>query len=176
MKTRKTAIIAIVALALICAVLIVLLIKPPFLSWATVRLYLGDRMTVSLHVTVDGTDASVSRESGDYRLSGSPGDYTLSARANDKEAYEYTLSVKSKSGESFPVTVRYAHFNWWEIIEGDVTLEIDTETNRYKYHNTFTYTAEEGGEDGNGTKYSYKDGSNSGAKKIDDGIIINFGY
>ena len=172
---KKKIIIPVVIIAVVCAVLLTLLIKPPFLNWLSVRLYLGDRFTMDLHVTVDGEDATVSRESGEYRLKGSSGNYTLSARANDKKSYEYELSVEGKNGDIFPVTVRYQHFNWWEIIDGDVTLEINTETNRYKYNGTFTYTAEEIDDENNST-YLYKDGSCSGANSLDNDIVINFGY
>lgn len=144
MKKRKTAIIAIVALALICAVLIVLLIKPPFLSWATVRLYLGDRTKINFHVASDGKPTSMTRsENGEYRLSGSPGSYTFSARTNDYAIYEYELMIDPGDGNMIPLSISYQHFNWWEIMEGEVYIDFNTENKNYSIKQEYKYTADE---------------------------------
>lgn len=109
-------------------------------NYFNVRAYTGDRVTVHCHVTVDGKPAIVTYADGS-KLSDENGMYTLAARANDYDVYEYALKIQSKD-ISIPLKLTVKHWNWWEIMESDLYIDINTKDETYSTHESYGFTAE----------------------------------
>ena len=145
-KKRKW--ILIVAIILIVVIIIpIIVIKGVFGSkanadWLSVRAYQGDRITVNLHVTIDGEPATVKENGIGFNLNNNDDFQTLTDRANDYNNYEYSLIIANENSKDIPLNITVRHWNWWEIVESDLYIDIDTKTQSYKTHETYCYTAE----------------------------------
>ena len=174
---KRTVIILISLLVIICGVLLFLQMKPPVLNWLTVRLYLGNRATVDMHVTVDGEAASVSRNGGDgFMLKGKAGEYTLTAKASDYDNYTYGLMIEGKNGDTYPIKLIYQHWNWWEILKDELTINVDSSSKAIIVNEKYNVTLEELDGEGN-SNYFYKSGTKPGIRlPIDQNAEIYIGY
>ena len=148
METRKKKRIIIATVVLMIVIILpVLVIKSVFgfqpddASWFNVRAYQGNRITVNLYVTVDGNPAKLTKNGIGFHLESNDGFHTLTDRANEYNTYEYALTIHH-TGRSIPLLITVNHWNWWEIVESDLYIDIDTKTNTYKTHETYRYTAE----------------------------------
>ena len=131
-----------------------LFVKTERISWFSVRAYRGDRITVNLHLTIDGEkpDVEISEDSG-FRLYNDEKETVLKALADSYDTYECSLFLKGK-GKSIPLKLIVRHWNWWEIIESDLYIDIDTKTNSYTTYEIYRYTAET--DDFGNINYHYK--------------------
>lgn|GEM_PF-6207103 len=145
-KRKRIIIVAVVLIVIIVSPVIVIKsifgFKPDDASWLNVRTYQGNRITVNLYVTVDGEPAKLIKNGIGYNLKNNDGSQTLADRANDYNTYEYSLKINSGKGKSIPLNITVNHWNWWEIVESDLYIDIDTKSNSYKTHETYRYTAE----------------------------------
>ena len=146
-KKRKW--ILIVAIILIVVIIIPIMVikgvfgSKPNADWLSIRAYQGDRITVNLHVTIDGEPATVKENGIGFNLNNNDdGFQTLTDRANDYNTYKYSLTIVNENGELIPLSITVNHWNWWEIVESDLYIDIDTKTQSYKTHETYCYTAE----------------------------------
>lgn len=146
-KIRKRIIIvAVVLIVIIVSPVIVVKsvfgFKPQDASWINVRAYQGNRITVNLYVTIDGEPAKLTKSGSGFKLENNDGFQTLTDRANDYNTYEYSLKVNSDNGQSIPLNITVNHWDWWQIVESDLYIDIVTKTNSYKTHETYRYTTE----------------------------------
>ena len=149
MKNKKHKLIIIVAVVLIVIIVSPVIViksvlgfKPQDASWLNVRAYQGNRITVNLYVTVDGEPAKLTKNGIGFNLENNDGFQTLTDRANDYNTYKYSLKISSDKSKSIPLNITVNHWNWWEIVESDLYIDIDTKTQSYKTHETYCYTAE----------------------------------
>ena len=144
-KKRKWLIISGIIIAIILIILIfvksVFGLKPDDASWLNVRAYQGNRITVNMHITIDGAPANLKQNGIGYTLKSNDGFQTLTDRANDYNTYDYSLIINNND-KSIPLHITVNHWNWWEIVESDLYIDIDTKSNSYKTHETYRYTAE----------------------------------
>lgn len=159
MKKKKRKWIIIVAVVLIVIIIApVIVIKSVFgfksddISWFSVRAYQGDRITINLHITVDGEPAKLKKKGTGFHLKSNNGFHTLTDRANDYGNYEYPFIIKCNDGKSIPLNIVVNHWDWWQIVESDLYIDIDTKANSYKTHEIYCYTAEN-------PIYHYKNGT-----------------
>ena len=111
------------------------------LNYYTVRAYTGDRITINMHVTVDGKPVETVSDKRNMRLDFN-GSYTeLKDRAASYDTYEYPMIINSRD-RGIPLNITVRHWNWWEIIESDLYIDIDTDSNTYTTHEEYKYTAE----------------------------------
>ena len=144
-KKRKWIIIAVVMLIVIILPIIVIksvLGFKPNADWLSVRAYQGDRVTVNLHITVDGEPAKVTKNGFGFNLKKNEDFQTLTDRANEYNDYEYAMLIENYNGNSIPLKVTVRHWDWWQIVESDLYIDIDTKTSSYKTHETYCFTAE----------------------------------
>ena len=145
-KKRKW--ILIVASVLIVVIVIPIIVikgvfgSKPNADWLSVRAYQGDRITVNLHITIDGEPATVKKNGIGFNLNNNDDFQTLTDRANDYNDYEYSLIIANENSKDIPLNIKVRHWNWWEIVESDLYIDIDTKTQSYKTHETYCYTAE----------------------------------
>ena len=116
--------------------------KMNVVNYFSVRAYKGDRITVNMHITVDGKPAKVISDEENYRLSYKDGCTTLKALANSYDTYEYSLRIKN--GSSFiPLNITAHHWNWWEITQSDLFIDVDTVAKTFTVSENYKYTAEQ---------------------------------
>ena len=110
--------------------------------WLCFRLYSGDRITINMHITVNGKPAKIINNKNDFDLIHKK-DYTvLSAKADDYDNYEYDLLIENGDDKSIPLDITVCHWDWWEIMKSDLYIDIDTKTSTYKTHEKYMTTAE----------------------------------
>ena len=146
-KIRKRIIIVAVVLIVIIITPVIVIksvlgFKPQDASWLNVRAYQGNRITVNLHVTMDEKPAKLKKNGIGFNLKNNDGFQTLTDRANDYDTYEYSLKINRDNGQFIPLNITVNHWDWWQIVESDLYIDIDTKTNSYKTHETYRYTAE----------------------------------
>lgn len=111
-------------------------------SWWNTRSYMGDRITVNMHITVDGMQAEFIDDSyKSFSLILKDGYTELTDRANEYDTYEYKLKIKNNDG-NIPLIIIANHWNWWEITESDLYIDIDTKSGTYTTYEEYGYTAE----------------------------------
>ena len=110
-------------------------------NYFSVRAYKGDRITVNMHITVDGKPVEVISDEEEQRLTYIDGCTTLKALANSYDTYEYSLRIKADNS-FIPLNITARHWNWWEITESDLFIDIDTATNTFTVSENYKYTAE----------------------------------
>ena len=143
-KTIKT---GVIITAVVIAAIVVLRLVMPYnkanVSWLSTRTYAGNRITIHLHITVDGEPAGMINNSElyHYKLIGKNDCYTISDRANEYDNYEYYLLITDKSN-TIPLHITVNHWNWWEILESDLYIDIDTKNNTYTTSEKYGFSAE----------------------------------
>ena len=115
--------------------------KLKVVNYWTVRAYTGDRISINMLVTVDGKPAEVVNNKQEYRLKYNGETTTLKDHASNYDTYEYPLLIKYKNGD-IPLNITVNHWNWWEIVESNLYIDIDTKSNTYTTHEKYKYTAE----------------------------------
>ena len=111
------------------------------MNWWSVRAYAGDRIVVNMHITVNGKPAEVVNGKSNYKLSKHDSYTSLKERANEYDTFEYPLLIKSDD-VTIPLNITVNHWNWWEIVESDLYIDIDTKTKAYTVYEEYEYTAE----------------------------------
>ena len=120
--------------------LLLLLFKPT--TWLGVRIYQGARITVNLHITVDGSPTTVSTDSTTFSLINKKDRAVIKDRANDYDNYFYPLRIETKNENNIPLNIEVRHWNWWEVVKSDLYIDINTATNSYTTYEEYQYTAE----------------------------------
>lgn len=136
MKKKKL----IIILSLLLIVLIVTiprLIMPH--SWIGTRIYQGNRITINLHIDVDGKVANITKTNSGFQLKTTDYGAIIFDRANNYDTYQYDLLINN----SIPVTIKANHWNWWEITKSDVYISIDTNSGTYTISEDYRYTKEQ---------------------------------
>ncbi|MBR2278597.1 MAG: hypothetical protein IJ872_05200 [Eubacterium sp.] len=114
-------------------------------SWWSTRSYMGDRITVNMHITVDGMQAEFIDDTDDvnksFSLKRKDGYTKFTDRANEYDTYKYALKIKTHDGV-IPLNITANHWNWWEITESDLYIDIDTKSGTYTTYEEYGYTAE----------------------------------
>ena len=110
-------------------------------NYWTVRAYTGDRITLNMHVKVDGKPAEVTNKKLDFCLSNHDGCTVLKDRANMYDTFEYPILIKN-GGKDIPLNITVNHWNWWEIVESDLYIDIDSKAEEYTVNEEYEYTAE----------------------------------
>ena len=110
--------------------------------WLGFRLYNGDRITVNMHITVNGESAKVINNKNEFDLTYKENYTTLSAKANRYDNYEYDLLIENGDNEKIPLNITVCHWDWWEITRSDLYIDIDTKTKSYNTHERYITTSE----------------------------------
>ena len=158
MRTRKKVWIILLSALLGAALLIALAIGSLKLLFPQLyyRLYLGDRITGTVTVTVDGepypleydaitpTDSDLIKQARvTYRSGGSA---RVRIHGGDKTLYGFYLTI---DGVEQPLRIAAFHFNWWEVTDFALSVSFDTAANTV----TFSTVTEQ--LHNNGTAYTY---------------------
>ena len=143
-KAIKASIIFVLVVAVIVvAVKITIGFTLPFgkanVSWLNTRAYQGNRITINMHVTIDGKEANISSDS--HFLKHRDGYTVLKDRANSYDTYKYPLIIEGENTR-IPLNITVNHWNWWEIVESDLYIDIDTKSNTYTIYENYGFTAE----------------------------------
>lgn len=122
MKNKK-GIAAVAAILAICMAFC-LIYKPVYY-----RLYPGDRIRGDIQVIVDGqtyalTESSFS-DSGKV-TSKDDGSANVRIKAGEYGAYEFVMDADAVGQ---PVTIRCYQYNWWNVMDFDLQLHVDTQQN-----------------------------------------------
>ena len=104
------------------------------------RLYTGDRLTIDLYVTVDGEAGTIENAGEKYDLIDKKDHCVLKERANEYGPYDFSLIIVYGNNKSIPLTLKYYHYNWWEIIKSNLYIDINTENNSYTIREEYKYT------------------------------------
>ena len=134
-RTRKKVWIILLSALAGVALLIGLLIGlcKTFLPQIYYRCYLGDRITGTVTVTVDGEpyplkkgsitpydSAVLKKVPVDYRRDGSA---RVRIRGGDKASYGFLLHI---DGVEQPIRIGTFHYNWWAVTQFDLAVSVDT--------------------------------------------------
>lgn len=141
-KLKKKLLIAVSVLVVIAVIVSSMLFYSKLFisSWFGARVYQGSRITVYLHITVDGEPAKITASKNDSFkfLEESKNCMVIKARANEKNLFEYPVAVNN----AILLTVSALHLNWWEITVSNLYIDIDTEKNTYTAYETYSYVSE----------------------------------
>ena len=144
-RTRKKVWIILLSILVGAALLIGLLINlcKLFLPQLYYRCYLGDRVTGTVSVTVDGEvyplkSGSISSADSyllkkarvNYQLNGSA---RIRIRGGDKASYGFLLYI---DGVEQPIRIGTFHYNWWAVTQFDLTASVDTSTDTVTFRCT----------------------------------------
>lgn len=128
----------IIGISLILAVVICVLCFTRFFIPTTigVRMYQGPRLTIQMHISVDGKSVDVIKtDESKAKLKNKGSFIVLTDRMNAGGEFIYRLKVKD-----IPITLDVYHYDWWEVIESNLYIDINTKDNTYTISENYLHT------------------------------------
>ncbi len=137
---NKKPIYIIVASVLFVAIVLVMCFTRIFVpTLIGAKLYQGPRIIVEMHISVDGKNAEVIKtDNTTAKLKTEDGLVTLTDRISDCGLFKYELEVNG-----IPVVFEGYHYEWWEVIESNLYLNIDTKNNTYTISENYFHTEQD---------------------------------
>lgn len=169
MKKKIIAIISAVVAVLCISAVLVGMFTTAFVEHSVLgaKLYRGDRITADLHIYVDSVAAEITKEDdGDYEIIGTDSGVRLLQKTNEEKTYEYNLLINGKYKMKFSIK----RLNWWEVLNSDVTINIDSSTDSCFVSESYNYTTDN-------PIYRIKKGEyNETMYDVSEGIEMKVGY
>jgi hypothetical protein len=105
-------------------------------------LYFGDRIKVKTSVLIDGKEVEVDKNSIEINGAG-VGKKTVKTNKNNIDlsfkGNEFSLyTIDFKAGD-YTFRVGIVHYDWWNVFNFDIAIDVDTEKNVVKYKSNGTY-------------------------------------
>lgn len=140
---KKNLIIMALSIIFIIAV-IVIGIGPKELYYKV--LYFDDRINISTKVYVDGKEVEIDKDS--IVIEGNDvsnksidiDNNTLDVSYKGKQFSLYTIDFKAAD---YTFRIGMAHYNWWDVFNFDITVNVDTKNKKVSYESKGTHISEE---------------------------------
>lgn len=111
------------------------------------RLYLGDRITGSIKVSVDGVplilDESSFSSTLPMKITVNEFDTSVALKGGEYGSYGFDVNIQ---GVNNPLEVHIHHFNWWSVTEFQINAEVSTEGNIVSVSSVYTTIDDKGEE------------------------------
>lgn len=132
----KKPLIVFLSLVLAAAIFVVGFTRLFVPSLVGAMLYRGPRLVVEIYVSVDGKNTAVKKADDTNSVVKNKDGYdVLTAKINECGYFEYKLDV-----DGMTVTLNGYHFEWWEVIESTLYLDINTEAQTYTVSENYFHT------------------------------------
>ncbi|MCH5350050.1 MAG: hypothetical protein J1E40_12055 [Oscillospiraceae bacterium] len=110
------------------------------------RLYLGDRIKGNIEIEIDNKAYSIEENKIDFHSSGKSkmfddGTAGISIRAGEYGIY--SLEILGTPIEK-PISIRCYQYNWWNVMDFELTIKIDTAQNEINYNGNYMTIADNG--------------------------------
>ena len=150
MSKRKKVIISITGIFLIfCILFCVFLYENDLFSYMHYRHYKDDRITINLTATIDGELIKSDKIKSDV-TSDSFSENTVLIKDKDNcvelsvKAGEYGEYLISTEICDYHFDFRAMQWNWWDVQNINLTVDIDTKKNEYTTYEEYSHISEEG--------------------------------